>query len=575
MPYEIPTDDTYYLNSTYKIIAIGWNSNGEPWPFLTTSARAGSLAFSGTVVRETEIPDYKISTTDINLAIKVLMSGDSTVVEGQSASYTISLVYEDDTPFIAPNDIAVYLGYFVDHNAEMSDINPIDQILIGAGSSSGVLTLTTNDSDQQLDLYRTITVSVLDIDRTGLDLVYIENTQVTSVLLDSEVKPVVSFLIDSQSTIEQSTILNITIVADISPTDYDVYIPLIISGTAAKGGDYTLSNDEAIVLPIGSNSITITATIIADSYIEPDETIIVTMDTPNYATLGNIVEHTITILGEPSVSLEEAVGPTDLVVFSEGLYKWWGEPGVGNNSPSAARAASLPRYQYSMLTTVTTGFGTLSWDWKTAESRSLTFRSTPVSGSSMATTKGAQSDWSSYSEAIFNSGLVVNTWEYASSSTYNIMGNAWVDNIVWTPGQEISIGEAVDNLGITFSTSGHEGGFIGQDVVGSGYNQSSSSASAFGLSNGKMATIIAIVDGPEQELEFRWGFRDNRYENAFDFLVDGIVVATIKDNQMSQNEWVSFSHLLLTGTHQLEWRYTSSNDSITIPMLDNIIYTPS
>ncbi|RLA01599.1 MAG: hypothetical protein DRQ42_02805, partial [Gammaproteobacteria bacterium] len=227
MPYEIPIDDDYYLNSTYKIIAIGWNSNGEPWPFLTTSARAGSLAFSGTVIRETEIPDYKISTTNVDPAIKVLISGDSTVIEGQSATYTISLVDEDDNPFIAPNDIAVYLGYLVDHNAEMSDINPVDQITIGTGSSSGTLILSTNDGDQQLDLYRTVTVSVLDIDRTGLDLVYIENTQLETVILDSETKPVISFLIDSQNTIEQSTTLDITIVADISPTDYDVYIPLI------------------------------------------------------------------------------------------------------------------------------------------------------------------------------------------------------------------------------------------------------------------------------------------------------------------------------------------------------------
>jgi len=576
MPYQISTDQGYWLNSTYKIIAIGWNRNGEPWPFMTTSARAGSIAFSGTVVSNTTIPDYKIASNNTNEPVFVSIEGDDQVTEGQTAIYTIYLKNRDGSPYNVTQNTNIYIGYFVGYNAEMSDINPVDQVMIGSGSNSTVLALTTNNVDEQLNLYRTIDVSVLDIDRTGIDLVDLISATKKTIIRDSEPKPTISFLTESQSTTEQNATLTITITPDVAPTEYDIRIPLIISGTAGSH-DYSISNDEEILLPIGSNSVSINVNIISDVYLEPDETIIVTMGIPEYGILGGITEHTITILGEPSVSLDEALGidgVEGISVSTRSPWRWWGQTGgVGNGSDTAARPAAMSRYERSYLDIIVDGFGELKFDWKTGEYVTIYYHINNVE----QPRKNGNSDWTTSVSPIFSNDRSAHAeLNYYSSSGNASTGNSWVDNMTWRPGNILPLGTALNNLELTFTTEGSRGGFIGQDILGW---STPSGAAAINLSGGEQASLKTSVDGPESNIVFDWGFIDNVYGNFLKFLVDGVEEAATSDNDLSDNTSETISIPLATGSHDLEWKYitrnSDSNESVVTPIIDNIRYTPS
>jgi hypothetical protein len=74
----------------------------------------------------------------------------------------------------------------------------------------------------------------------------------------------------------------------------DVIVPLNFSGTATQDGDYTASSAQ-FVITAGSLSEDILITLMNDSIIEPDETIIVTMGTPQNAGIGSPSVHTAVI----------------------------------------------------------------------------------------------------------------------------------------------------------------------------------------------------------------------------------------------------------------------------------------
>lgn len=104
--------------------------------------------------------------------------------------------------------------------------------------------------------------------------------------------PAVEWSESSQSSISESGTLTVT--AKLSAASSEtVTVPFSISGTASPG-DYTISASP-ITIPAGETTGTATITIAADSIVEPEETVILTMGTPTNATTGTITVHTATI----------------------------------------------------------------------------------------------------------------------------------------------------------------------------------------------------------------------------------------------------------------------------------------
>ena len=90
----------------------------------------------------------------------------------------------------------------------------------------------------------------------------------------------------------------------------DITVNYAVTGTATGSGtDYTLA-DGTLTISAGATSGTITiAGIIDDLTVEGDETVILTLSSPNNATLGSNSVHTYTIAdndGTPAVEFSSA-----------------------------------------------------------------------------------------------------------------------------------------------------------------------------------------------------------------------------------------------------------------------------
>jgi hypothetical protein len=116
----------------------------------------------------------------------------------------------------------------------------------------------------------------------------------TLTITDNDPMPTVSFSSTSQRVIENAGSASITAVLS-GLSSRNVSVPFTTSGTATRGSDYTISASP-LIIPAGNLSADINVNIIADDdYNEPDETVIVSMDEPDYAGLGSPSEHTLTI----------------------------------------------------------------------------------------------------------------------------------------------------------------------------------------------------------------------------------------------------------------------------------------
>ena len=121
--------------------------------------------------------------------------------------------------------------------------------------------------------------------------------------------PTVNFTTSTQSSVGESGIMNIT--AQLSATTlFNVSVPftVTIASTATAGTDYTISASP-LVIPAGSTSGNIVITIVVDPNDEPNETVVVNMGIPTYATQGTTITHTATITDDdnpPTVSFTAA-----------------------------------------------------------------------------------------------------------------------------------------------------------------------------------------------------------------------------------------------------------------------------
>ena len=156
-------------------------------------------------------------------------------------------------------------------------------LTISAGSTSGTITIASIVDDTADEANETVilTLSSPSNATLGSDSVH------TYTITDNDDAPVVDFNSTSSSGAESVSSSNLTV--DLSAaSSQDVTVNYAVTGTATGSGtDYTLANG-TLTISAGSTSGTITiAGIIDDSIDEPNETVIVTLSSPNNATLGS------------------------------------------------------------------------------------------------------------------------------------------------------------------------------------------------------------------------------------------------------------------------------------------------
>ena len=205
--------------------------------------------------------------------VYAVLSGDGDVTEGDSATYTVSLVDNDGNPVevIEPTEVTITL---TSGTAEAGDYaeTPVT-VTIQPGDSSATVDVATYEDIDFDD--ETFTVEITSVEETG-EFEAIEvgsDSSVETTILDNDTAPTIS--IDDVTVDENAGTATFTVSLDHATTD-TVSFDYATSDGSADSADYT-SVSGSLEIPTGSTEATITVPITDDLYSEGDETFTVTL----------------------------------------------------------------------------------------------------------------------------------------------------------------------------------------------------------------------------------------------------------------------------------------------------------
>jgi len=166
--------------------------------------------------------------------------------------------------------------------------------------------------------------------------------------------PTVQFTAATASGAESATSVNLGLTLS-SAASQDVTVAYAVTGGTATGGgtDYTLASGTATI-SVGSTTTNIALTVVNDSTVESDETVVVTISSPSSnATLGSNTAHTYTISNDDyndltGIAAVSAGGFHSCALTTGGALKCWGQntrselgDGSSSNRTTAVSAAGV------------------------------------------------------------------------------------------------------------------------------------------------------------------------------------------------------------------------------------------
>jgi hypothetical protein len=165
---------------------------------------------------------------------------------------------------------------------------PVDSLTIPVGFTQGVIEIEVyDDSLDESDESIILTMGTVVNGTASFPSTH------TTTILDDDAPPEVNFAISQVDKTETAGQFSVTVTLDDLATQ-DVIVPLLTSGDAIDGTDYTISTS-SLVIPGGAISHSFDITIIDDTIFESDETILVDLGTPTNAVLGTDTRFTVNL----------------------------------------------------------------------------------------------------------------------------------------------------------------------------------------------------------------------------------------------------------------------------------------
>ena len=278
---------------------------------------SGMLTFtegqsSGTI--NVYLYDDGIDEPDETLALDI--SNPSNATLGGITSHVVTVLDINDPPEIdfsssssTENEAVGTVNVLVSQSAQSGYTTSMNYTVSGTATGSGTDhnlgsgTVTFPPGDQSETISFTITNDIIDETNETIILTLTStvnasigaDTTHTITITDDDAEPFVDFDNASSSGGEGSTpaTLSVSLTAESGKTVSVNYA--VTGGTATGSGtDYTLSSG-VLTFPSGVTSQSVSAIIVDDVYNESNETFIVTLSNPSFATLGTNQTHTYTI----------------------------------------------------------------------------------------------------------------------------------------------------------------------------------------------------------------------------------------------------------------------------------------
>jgi imidazole glycerol phosphate synthase subunit HisF len=263
-------------------------SGTEPTPEPTQDIRPTGEP-TATLEPEPTATDRPREPTATLVPLTVQFSSDSSTVAEDAGTQTLTVNLSRTA------DVTVTVSYVVTGGTATG--GGTDYTL-----SAGTLTFVPGETSQ------TISVSLVDDSIVEPDETVVISLQDpgsatpgTSVLhtltiTDNDAPPVVQFVQADSSVTEGAGTATIQVELVGNTTAQTVTVPYTVTGGTATGGgtDYTLNAGTLTFAP-GETSQTISVSLVDDNIVEPDETVVISLQAPTNATPGTPAAHTLTI----------------------------------------------------------------------------------------------------------------------------------------------------------------------------------------------------------------------------------------------------------------------------------------
>ena len=260
-------------------------------------------------------------------------------------------------------------------------------------------------------------------------------------------------------------------------------------------------------------------------------------------------------------TLGEAVDNTDLVWSTGGDADWFGQISVYYYDGDAAQSGSVISGQSSWIQTTLTGPGTVSFYWQALSIfDDLTFFIDDVRMSS-------HFYFHHWELQIFPipAGSHTLRWVYEPSSSGG--KPAFLDKVVFIEGAGPTLGEAVDNVALVWTTGG-DAGWFGQTEA---YFEGSDAARSGNMPEGYNRTswIQTTVTGPGI-LSFRWKVSSFFEKQYLTFAIDGVATSSC----WAYEFWEPQVYPISAGSHILRWTFAPSTfHGGEMGFLDKVVFT--
>lgn len=287
-------------------------------------------------------------TGDFTLTARVLgISGGAAAAQAgvmirETSSYRsrmafIGLIANASTSFYWRNTaITSSYGSGIDHDLS----NGI--LTFGIGEQTKNITFNVVD-DEVTEPNETVTITLKNPNGAALGTI----SQHTYVIEDDDSGPAstfVGFATAASSASESAGAATLQVSLD-AAAEAVTSVDYAVTGGTAGGADFTLAAG-TVTFNIGDTLQEIPLTILSDSTVEPDETVIVTLSNPVGASLGSISAHTLTILDDDK--------PVVSVVASDADANEAGDPGTFTISRTGSTVGALT-VNFTVSGTATSG----------------------------------------------------------------------------------------------------------------------------------------------------------------------------------------------------------------------------
>ena len=248
----------------------------------------------------------------------------------------------------------------------------------------------------------------------------------------------------------------------------------------------------------------------------------------------------------------DAVENTALTWHSSAANSWFGESAIYINGGDAAQSGYIGNSVSTYIETSVTGPGNLYFYWKVS-SESADYLGFYVDGVSQGGISG-QVDWAQESFSIA-SGLHILKWQYNKDASLVEGADAgWLDKVEFTP-TSISIGEAVDNTALTWS-SGGDAHWFGQTATSYYGGDAAQSGPIIEDIEDQSTWVRTTVTGPGT-LSFYWKVSSEANYDFLEFYIDNALQSSIS----GEVNWQQKSYSVASGSHVLQWMYGKDRDT--------------